>query len=253
MFHRIVRFAAAIFLPLVLTGCLLAPGKFTAKLTINADRSFAYSYIGEVIAIDPIGDLPKSNADGDHDPDFDPSQYDDGVPTFQRIARHLGFADEPGADAKAERDRRLTAIAEALRKEQGYRRVDYLGDGKFSVDYAASGTLSHNFVYPFNLDATAIIPFVAVELRANGTARVRAPAFGEESAFNPAARAGLGNGGGPPAENKAEGTFTLDTDAEIVSQNNEDGVTTAGTRKLVSWQVTPLTKAAPMAVVKFRP
>jgi len=38
------RLAALIAAPLLLAGCLLTPGKFTSKLTINADRGFTYAY-----------------------------------------------------------------------------------------------------------------------------------------------------------------------------------------------------------------
>ncbi|MBN9918207.1 hypothetical protein JND32_15015, partial [Listeria monocytogenes] len=47
-------------------------------------------------------------------------------------------------------------------------------------------------------------------------------------------------------------TFTLDTDAEIVSQNQEDGAVTTGTRKTVTWKATPTTKDAPTAVLRFK-
>ena len=44
----------------------------------------------------------------------------------------------------------------------------------------------------------------------------------------------------------------LDTDAEIVSQNQEDGAVTTGTRKTVTWKATPTTKDAPTAVLRFK-
>ena len=49
-----------------------------------------------------------------------------------------------------------------------------------------------------------------------------------------------------------DGTFTLDTDAEIVSQNNEDGPQPAGGRKTISWKVSPLTRDAPTAVLRLK-
>ena len=49
---RVYRLVATI-LPLLLTGCLLTPGKFQSTLSINADRTFAFAYKGEVIAVDP--------------------------------------------------------------------------------------------------------------------------------------------------------------------------------------------------------
>src|SRR3546814_5206700 len=62
------------------------------------------------------------------------------------------------------------AIAEALSNEVGYRSAEYFGDGKFRVDYAISGRLDRGFVYPVNVDAAAVIPWIAVEVRKDGTA-----------------------------------------------------------------------------------
>jgi hypothetical protein len=47
-----------------------------------------------------------------------------------------------------------------------------------------------------------------------------------------------------------DGTFTLTTDAEIVSQNQEDGARTSGTTKTIVWRVTNRSKDAPMAVLR---
>jgi hypothetical protein len=54
------------------------------------------------------------------------------------------------------------------------------------------------------------------------------------------------------SSDKMDGTFVLDTDAEIVSTNNEDGAQAAGARKLLSWKVTPLTRDAPTAVLRLK-
>ena len=214
-----LRIALALAAPLALAGCLLTPGKFTSKLTINADRSFSYSYIGEVYALDPDR-ITKSDA-----------------------------ADKPDTSAasKADAEMRNRAIAEALSKEAGYRSVRYLGDGKFLVDYQVAGSLTHNFIYPFNLDGQAIMPFVAVELRANGTVRVKAPGFANESRDQAGLMSGMKD-----SSALLDGSFVLDTDAEIVSQNSEDGPLATGGRRTISWKVTPLTRDAPVAVLRLR-
>ena len=215
VFARILLALAA---PLLLTACLLTPGKFESRLVLNADRSFTYSYVGEVYALD------QSTSGTDAKP-----------------------AD--AAKKKAESEAKNRAIADALSKEAGYRSVRYLGDGKFAIDYQVSGQLTHAFVYPFNLDAQAIVPFIAIELRANGTVRVKAPGFANEAKDQ---SAGLGGMGGDTGGDKLDGTFTLDTDAEIVSQNNEDGPQPAGGRKTISWKVSPLTRDAPTAVLRLK-
>ena len=213
------RIALALAAPLLLAGCLLTPGKFTSKLVLNADRSFTYSYVGEVYAIEPDTNLSGSSANA-----------------------------AETAKKKAEAETKNRAIADALSKEAGYRSARYLGDGKFMIDYQTSGQLTHNFIYPFNLDAQAIVPFVAVELRANGTVRVKAPGFANESKDQAGSMGGMGGSSGE----KMDGTFMLDTDAEIVSQNNEDGPQVAGGRRTISWHVTPLTRDAPSAVLRLR-
>lgn len=213
------RIALALAAPLLLAGCLLTPGKFTSKLVLNADRSFTYSYVGEVYAIEPDTNLSGSSENA-----------------------------AETAKKKAEAETKNRAIADGLSKEAGYRSARYLGDGKFMIDYQTSGQLTHNFIYPFNLDAQAIVPFVAVELRANGTVRVKAPGFANESKDQTGPMGGMGGSSGE----KMDGTFMLDTDAEIVSQNNEDGPQVAGGRRTISWHVTPLTRDAPSAVLRLR-
>lgn len=240
----------ACLLPLLLWGCVVTPGKFASTLDIRADRSFAFTYQGEVWAVDLGEQIGKGMMGGLND-DEDTSDDEDAAVKPTAIA----FQDD-GDDAarkaaeevakKAEIERKRQAIAEALRKEAGYRKVDYAGDGKFVIDYAMSGRLTHNFIYPFNADAEVVFPFVAIELRGRDTIRVKAPAFaaGSSSTGMPGPE-GLGD--------KLDGVFTLTTDAEIVSQNNEDGATTAARGKSIRWKASPTTRDAPMAVLRVAP
>lgn len=246
MFQPFARAFAVLLLPLVLAGCLLTPGKFTSTLTVNADRSFAFAYQGEVIAFDLGRDLADGmKSKGDDSDDKKP------ISTASLILAQDGGkngGDKTAAAKKEEFDRKCRAIAAALAKEAGYRKAEYLGDGKFMIDYAIKGVLTHNFVYPYNVDAEAIFPFIALELRADGKVRMKAPAFAKDAAKSGPA-AGMGEMG---SNAKLDGTFTLDTDAEVVMQNNEAGVTTVGGRKRITWTVTPLSREAPMAVLGFK-
>lgn len=214
------RIVGALALPLLLASCLLTPGKFTSKLVLNADRSFTFSYLGEVYATDPEASMKDAGAD----------------------------KAKPSPEKKAEAEAKNRAIAEALSKEAGYRSVRYLGDGKFLIDYLLTGTLTHHLVFPFNIDAQAIVPFVAVELRANGTARVKAPGYANEAKDQMGPMGGMG---GSPGD-KLDGVFVLESDAEIVSQNNEEGPQTVAGRKSISWKVSSLTRDAPTAVLRLK-
>jgi hypothetical protein len=235
---KLMQAAVALVVPLLLWGCVLTPGKFVSSLTINADRTFAFAYKGEVIAVDPSSSMKGLTESSEAKP-----------------AEGDNKADPPKLDpnAEAEADTKNREIAAALSKEVGYRSVVYRGKGRFDIDYAISGSLTHAFLFPFNADAQAILPFVMVELRQGGTMRIRAPGF----AANQSGSAGLGGlggmGGGTGDSSKyLDGFFTLDTNAEIVSQNNEDGAKTVGARKQIVWRATPLTKDAPTAVLRLK-
>lgn len=255
MFERIKGIALALVAPLVLVGCAFSPGKFTSSLTILADRSFTFSYQGEVIAVDLASEMAKGMGDAFKDDDDNKDKKDTSTtallqPAAWQAEDATGNTAEPAeegdsADDEAKKEAKFKAIGEALTKEAGYRSVTYKGKGVFVVDYQVSGKLTHNFLWPYNLDAEVIFPFVVVEMRGRDQVRVKAPAFGDND--SPA------KGKGGDATAKLDGTFTLITDGELVSQNNEDGATNANGRKTVTWKATPLSKDAPMAVVKVAP
>ena len=212
------RLACILIAPLLLASCLF-PGKFTSTLDIRKDSSFTYTYVGEVLAVDHAA---GTTADGEDD-EADPAEAE---------------------ATKAAQEAKRQAAAEALAKERGYRSVRYVGEGKFLVDYAISGRLDHGFLFPFNSDAEAIFPWIAIEVRGDGTVRVKAPAFGDEGG---APLPGVEDKG--PAQDRS-GTFTLTTDAEIVMHNVEEGVR-PGRVKTLTWTVTPSSKTVPTAVLRL--
>lgn len=211
----VARLALALAAPFLLASCFLSPGKFVSTLDIRKDRSFTFTYVGEIISADP------KVTDGN------------GHPTPVTVT--------PSVSAETVAQRR--AVADALSKEVGYRSVQYLGGDRFRVDYQISGRLDRGFVYPINFDAMAFIPWIAAEVRSDGTVRIKAPAFGDP---------GEAMGSGTPSQPSEgrEGTFTLTTDATLVMQNNEEGAASGPGTKIV-WHVTPTTKSVPTAVVRF--
>ncbi|WP_025561214.1 hypothetical protein [Sphingomonas sp. UNC305MFCol5.2] len=221
--------AAALLVPLALAACLFLPGKFQSTLTIHADRSFTYAYKGEVVALDITGAMSEATS-GLAD------NTTDGPP-----------APDPAKKAaeKAKKEAEYRDIAVKVAKEAGYRTVEYRGDGVFYVDYEITGKLTHNFVFPYNQDAGMIFPFVAIELRGKDMVRVKAAGFAK-----PENKDGGMSGMGEDTNARLDGVFTLVTDAEIVSQNNEDGAKASGASKSVTWKVTPTSSDAPMAMLK---
>jgi len=240
------RICAAIVPLFLLSACLLTPGKFTSTLDIRADRSFTFSYQGEVIASDFGDDLKNMGKDDDDGETDDDSPSEIGTAYYRQIAAKDAPADE-NAEEEQEKQAKMQTIADALSKEKGYRSVRYLGGNKFEIDYHISGRLDHSFLFPFNVDAQAVFPFVAVEVRKNGKVRVQAPGFASDNDSSGGAMGGMGD----KSAKEREGSFTLITDAEIISQNQEDGTTDTARGKQIVWQITPLTRIAPMAVLKF--
>lgn len=234
------RFFAALASIFLLSACLLTPGRFDSTLDIRRDGSFIFTYKGEVKVADPaegLKDMGKDNGDSK-----DGATNKDAV--YTPVATHTESAGEDTDKAT-----KLRAIAAALSKEKGFRSARYVGGDTIEVDYAIAGRLDHSFVFPFNIDAEAVFPFVAVEVRNDGKVRVQAPGFGGSGGGDKTG--GLGGMSGPDKAEGREGTFTLTTDAEIVSQNQEDGATITPQGKRIVWKVTPLTKVAPMAVLKL--
>ncbi|MPT48287.1 MAG: hypothetical protein E2598_07670 [Sphingobium sp.] len=242
-----------------LAACMMSPGKFTSSLDIRADRTFTFAYQGEVIVTD-LDDMPSSSGDSDSDEETtgDEAVEDSTASVQTALYQQVAMTDEPGeaVDAAAATDEnapdseekivKMQGIAEALMKEEGYRSVRYVGKNKFEIDYRITGKLDHGFIFPFNPDAQAIFPFVAIEMRKDGRVKISAPGFAENSDSKSAAMGGSGK-----SSAERSGIFTLTTNAEIISQNQEDGATTVPQGKQIQWKITPTTDTAPMAVLKF--
>ncbi|KEQ52397.1 hypothetical protein [Sphingobium chlorophenolicum] len=243
-----LRVAGVLAVSLLLSACLVTPGKFESTLDIRADRSFSFTYKGEILASD-VGKGLGSMPSGD-----DP--IDGAPPKDQQSSLRTALqSKEQGEqfDAKGDKgdEQQMQAIAAALSREKGFRSARYMGNHRFEIDYAISGRLTHAFLFPFNSDAQIVLPFVAVELRGEDRVRVKAPGYsnGYDKSQNPMG----GGGAGEDAAKALDGVFTLTTDAEIVSQNQEDGAQSTPQGKRIVWKVTPLTSEAPAATLRVRP
>jgi hypothetical protein len=232
--------ALALAAPLLLASCVLSPGKFVSSLHVGKDRSFTFTYAGEVILLDPGESMASGIAEGMAEGMAAAADGAEGEDSPPSPPPQPAKPAEPTAQQIAERK----AVAEALAKEVGYRSVEYLGGNRFRVDYSLSGRLDRLFVFPVNVDAKQVIPWIAIEPRQDGTVRVKALAFGDPEE-------GMGSIAKPEKpEHERSGSFTLTTDASLVMQNNEEGLAPGpGTR--VVWKVTPTSKTVPTAVIRF--
>jgi len=255
---RLIRCLTLLAAPLMLTSCLLVPTKFASTLDIGADRSFTFSYVGEVQLLKM--DAPDFSGEETDMPGEDGigQEGDDGEPRLHPVAMQTseGPSTDSATDSTAdstEDEARIKRLADALAKEYGFRSVHYLGRRTLAIDYRISGRLDHGFVFPFNPDGEAIVPFLAIELRGKDRVRVKAPGFANDS-NTPSSLGGIGGDRDANPGAHLDGQFTLTTNAEIVSQNQEDGSeATADGKRRISWAITPDTRDAPMAVLRVQP
>ncbi|HEX7857497.1 MAG TPA: hypothetical protein VF503_27770 [Sphingobium sp.] len=249
MVRLVGRLLATLTLLLPLSSCYLAPGKFTSTLDIRKDRSFTFTYVGEVIAPPDSDFLSDKKADGDSGEDKPPQA--NGTSLLKIASPDDKAADKLAKPETAATRTKMEALAQTLSKEYGFRSVRYLGNAHFTVDYAISSKLTHAFIFPFNVDGEIIIPFIAIELRGADRVRMKAPGYAADE-DKAGGMSGLGSPTGKSPSSELNGTFTLTTDAEIISQNQENGTTTLPDgRKRIVWTATPQTKDAPLASLKL--
>jgi hypothetical protein len=230
----------------MLGACLVTPGKFESTLDIRADRQFSFTYKGEIISSDMKG-MGGSSATPGGDPigDGAPEKKDSA---WRKTALQKGVEERFDSGSDRNDEAQMQAIAAALSKERGFRSARYVGNHRFEIDYAISGLLTHSFLFPFNSDAEIVLPFVAIELRGEDRVRVKAPGY--SNGFDKS-RGPMGQSSADEDAAKAlDGRFTLTTNAEIVSQNQEDGAQSAAEGKRIVWRITPLTGEAPMATLR---
>lgn len=270
-----VRRARAAFtvltLTLLLAACIFAPGKFTSQLDMRKDRSFAFRYTGEIL----MAPLMKSAKEETFtaDPCHDEETYEERKCTAAEIADQK-TAWEKQREEKKKSDAQAAQmllggidpnnpesgreLADRLRRQAGWRKVEYVGNGKFDVDFAISGKLDHDFVFPTLEGFPMSNAFVQVLVRQDGTVRIDAPGFGPPSGgqamagmMSGIAQSSGGSGSDDGPTSLADGAFTILTDAQALANNTDEGPKPAPGGQALSWKVNPRTKAAPMALLKL--
>jgi len=268
--------------PLLLTGCLWGPGKFSSDLTVKKDNSFVLNYRGEIVIqlppdteskVDPWKpSMARCHKEGE--PEIvaaDSTTDDEGVRpcTAAETAKLKAQYEKESADkATAKRkdneemakafglpgldDASNRAFAAKLMKYAGWRSVTYRGKGVFDVDYHFEGRATQDFLFPALPDNDLIIPFIAIRRRSDGSVLITAPAL-TGGAGPLAARAGSAAGSkmsdGP--QSRAEGRFTVITNGEILTNNSEDGAAPHAVGRQVHWDVGPGSNKIPETLIRL--
>jgi hypothetical protein len=210
MFSSIRLRAAALLagFALALSGCFMAPGKFTSELTLTGPDSFTFTYDGEIFFLG-LSRLAQMGAAADTETFtatcFDDETYEERDCTAEEEAEQRAEW-EAGAARRAEEKKKeaeqmaavmggidpsdpkaAEELVKLLERQKGWKRVVHKGDGLFDVSYEVSSTLGHDFMFPTIEGFPATNPFVQMIMRDGGQVRVNAPAFVLQNKDNPMA------------------------------------------------------------------
>jgi hypothetical protein len=144
-------------------------------------------------------------------------------------------------------------LAQRLRRQVGWKRVVHKGNGLFDVDFAITGRLDHDFVFPTIERFPMANAFVQIALREDGTVRIDAPGFAPGPASDPARAMmqGMTAKEGQSPIPQADGRFTIRTDGVILANNTDEGPKGDPAGQSLEWAVDARTPAAPTALIKF--
>lgn len=147
----------------------------------------------------------------------------------------------------------MKAFATQLAKQKGWKAVTYKGKGVFDVDYAISGTLDRDFLFPVFPRGNVMFPFVIIRKRGDGSVAVSAPTL---VGGGMAAMAAMYGASGRPGRELASatrprGTFSITTDGRFLTNNTEDGPTASAGGQTATWTVGMEGDKMPEALIKL--
>lgn len=266
-------------LALALSGCLLSPGQFNSALDLRKDGAFTFTYEGEIyiLALSRLSDMAESDTDFEEQPCLD-DDFEERACTASEIEQQRSewaAAQERSASEKERNKEAFKAmmggidpgnpeaaeeLAASLSKQAGWKRVEYKGDGLFSVDFAITSRMSHDFTFPVFERFPMANAFVQANLRTGNVVRIEAPGYSAQSVGgNPMTgmlqAAALDVSGEskekPPVVPEMKGTFTITTDGEILANNTDEGPRSVAGGQTLTWKVSLLSAAAPMALIRL--
>lgn len=279
------RLIAILILPLVMTGCFLAPGNFGSTLDIRKDGTFTYAYKGEIIfqTPDEFDKKPMDEAWKDENAvcygpppgkkqDDSSSGDESRACTKEEIAQQKAEWEESqksSVERKKKDSEQFAAIfgfspnddaanqkfAAQLMKFEGWKSVTYRGKGVFDVDYQITAKLGYDYVFPSFPQGSFIIPFVQIRKREGGGALVSGTGLIGGGLRGLAAQAkmlGAGDAKDVPQATRTNGTFTITTDGEILTNNTEEGPKASPRGKQLVWTIDPKSEKAPEALIKLQ-
>lgn len=182
------------FLCLALAGCFFVPGRFESSLDIRRDGAFSYRYNGVVAFLLPSEEKMGAPVWSPDDAECFALEADAArTCTEAEIAtKRREFDEERTRMLKAGEDMAELigfnpldpdanrALAKRLESYPGWEKVEYLGNGRFHVDYAFTGSLDREFAFPVVPGVQFAMPFVTVGRDRDGVIEVKAAGLASE-------------------------------------------------------------------------
>ena len=267
---------------LALAACIVSPGKFEATFDLRRDGTFTFSYDGQIylLALSRLAEMSAAaEAGGDfvETPCYGDEGFEERPCTEEEIAEQRESW-ESQADARREQAAReaeqmkaflggidpadpaaAEELAARLRRQEGWKKVEYRGDGLFEVEFSLGSRLGHDFAFPTLERFPMSNSFVIANLRQGGGVRIEAPGFAAPGGTPfQAMMAGMATTfpaaeGNPtdPQRPEIDGTFRIVTDGRILANNTDEGPTEGAGGQVLEWKVNRRTQSAPMALIQL--
>ena len=277
----------AIGAALALTACIISPGQFNSTFELRRDGTFTYSYTGQIylLALSKLAEMSAadtSNEEFVESPcyDEDSEDYEERPCTEEEITEQRDTWEaqvqyrKESAEREAEQMRQFLGgidpsdpqaaeeLAERLRRQEGWTRVEYKGDGLFEVEFSLTSRMGHDFIFPTLERFPMTNNFVVANVRQGNVVRIEAPGFAAQGNANPLggmttgmsaiyAAAAAEGGQTPPDFPEMDGTFRIVTDGQILANNTDEGPTAGVGGQVLEWKVNARTPAPPMALIQL--
>lgn len=261
------RLLATFVICLALSGCFFLPGKFTAHLDLRRDGTFTYRYTGELLFAHP--DMERfeeyrAPMETDNSCELDDPDLAGGASTAcstqneaLRAAELAGLAARQAQAAEFASiagynpyDRAANEeIASHLTDYPGWKHAAYKGAGVFDVVYEILGTLDREMTFPILPQAQFSFPILTIRRTNGNRVEIEAPGMAPDRLRRQVIRIS-GDDDGFPLFNRARGTFTITTDAEVTDTDgtlqSESGLRTIG------WNVDGMLTQTPRLQVSLK-
>lgn len=260
--QRWTRTLAGLCLCLLLSGCFFMPGQFESQLDLRKDGTFTFRYAGELV-------FAKTEQ---------PAGNDQWSPSMARCYAQEDGSDRPCNEDEIENARAKFIAARALREAQaaefaaltgynpldgeanrqiaaqmmrypGWKQVEFKGNGVFQVEYAITGRLDRELVFPVLPQAQLSVPILIVRPGPDGMIEVEAPGMGGSQIRKVVVGAlPKTDQDDLPLFKRTLGTLTISTDAAIISTNGV--IARAGDQQTLRWQIAGTAPDMPVAQLK---